>query len=374
MRLLKALAEKKNKIEELSNLTDVSLAKKDPHAKREPRDCGLTVHPGIGCDLGCVYCYIKDMGFPTDEVKPYPLDGKTLALAIALNPNIGIGKTGSYLAVGSVTEPFHPLLVERTIDILRWLNYLGNYTQISYKMVLPDHKLEDLLRSAERNLSVLISISTLKKWKVFEPRLPPPELRLEMGSKIRRSGRGVSLFLRPILPGITDKEIDHILETAYSYDIKDITIGGLRVTERIYKELVSRGVTLNGRLRYLPKGTRQVYVYTRDIKDMIIKRAERLGMRVLYTACDANARHHGEVCWDSCKWNRELCEKLPPIDEKDLKEGLKELGVRLLRWNVREPILELEVEGWKRKVGWIVQMAYRRQVIAREGKRTWKYL
>ena len=367
MRLMKAIENKRKALEELGWSERAS---KDYHAKREPRDCGLTVHPGIGCDLGCVYCYVKDMGFPTDKVEPYPLSGRELAVAIALNPNIGIGPTGSYLAVGSVTEPFHPMVLNRTIEYLRWLKYLGNFTQISYKMVVPESKLEELVSNSEDNLSVLVSVTAVKRWREFEPRTPPPHLRLELAEKLLKNGKGVALFVRPLLPGVIEKEVRELLELSLSYNVRQVVVGGLRVTERIYSELVKRGVALEGRLRERPRGRRQVYVYTRDLKELLIKEAEKLGMEIFFTACDANARHHGEVCWDSCKYDRELCEGLPQIDEQDLREGLEALGVRLLRWRInREPVLELEVDRLKREVGWLVQMAYRRQVVLKSGKR-----
>ena len=43
---------------------EVSVASRDWHARREPIPCGMTVHTGVGCSYGCLYCYIYDMGFP----------------------------------------------------------------------------------------------------------------------------------------------------------------------------------------------------------------------------------------------------------------------------------------------------------------------
>ncbi|WP_157058719.1 radical SAM protein [Ignicoccus islandicus] len=367
MRLIKAIERKREVLRELG---PSERAKEDYHAKREPRDCGLTVHPGIGCDLGCVYCYIKDMGFPTDKVEPYPLSGRELAIAIASNPNVGIGPTGSYLAVGSITEPFHPLLLSKTIEYLKWLKYLGNYTQISYKMIVPESKVDLLTSASEDRLSVLVSITTIERWRDFEPKVPSPEQRLQFAEKLLKRGKRVALFVRPLLPGVIEKEMGKLLETSLSYGVNEVVVGGLRVTERIYEELLKRGVELEGRLRERPRGRRQVYVNTRDLKIALIREASKRDMKVYFTACDANARHHGEVCWDSCKYDRELCDLLPAIDERDLREGLEMIGVKLLGWKVRrEPLLEVEVSPLKREAGWLLQMAYRRQVILRSGKR-----
>ncbi len=366
MRLVKALEEKERKKEELLKAVgDARRARGDWHAKREPRDCGITVHPGIGCDLGCIYCYIADMNFPTDKVEPYPLTGPELALALVLNPNVAPGPTGTYVAVGSVTEPFHPLLLDKTFEYLRWLKYLGNYTQLSYKMVFPHKRLKEFAESSEERLSVLVSVSSIKQARRLEPKLPPPEMRLAFGEKLLKLGKGVALFVRPIIPGITDVEGKLILETALSYNIKDVVLGGLRVTRRILQNLKRVGAKLEGRLRRYPRGREQVYVDTWDIRRSLAREAEKLGMRVLFTACDANARHHGEVCWDSCIFDKELCSKLPPVDERDLKEGIEMMGGKLISFKVKEPVLEIEAEGLSKSAGWIVQMAYRRQVVLR---------
>ncbi|RLG74264.1 MAG: radical SAM protein, partial [Thermoprotei archaeon] len=85
------LYELKKKIaEELENRLpsrSVLRARRDPHAKRRPRPCGITIHPGHGCPLKCLYCYIYDMGF-TDKVVAYPLEPLELVYALAINPYV----------------------------------------------------------------------------------------------------------------------------------------------------------------------------------------------------------------------------------------------------------------------------------------------
>ena len=77
-KLLKDLACKLNK-------HDYLVAINDPHARRLPRACGITIHTAIGCPNACLYCYIQDMGFEFKEAKPYPLNEIQIVIALLAN-------------------------------------------------------------------------------------------------------------------------------------------------------------------------------------------------------------------------------------------------------------------------------------------------
>ncbi len=59
LRLEEALRLKERLAEKLASRVGregLERAKRDSHSKRSPIPCGLTVHTGIGCGYGCVYC------------------------------------------------------------------------------------------------------------------------------------------------------------------------------------------------------------------------------------------------------------------------------------------------------------------------------
>ena len=300
-------------------------AERDGHAVRRERPCGITVHTGVGCDYGCVYCYIADMGFKP-PARPYPLTPLQLAYAIARNPHVAVGEWGSLVSVGSVTEPFLPKTAELAASYLEAIHrWLRNPIQISVKGVAPDHVLK---RVAAVNPSVLVTITTLRRWRTLEPGTPSPEERLEMAAKLVKMGVKVTLFLRPIIPGVTDVEAREILAAARDAGIETVVPGTLRVTPRIVKSLAAVGVDLSGRVPRLRGPREQIPIRGTDLKQRVAKAAEELGMKVLPASCAANIWAHDQAC-ATCSFGP--CgdvRKLPRVEARHVEEYLEAKGVR----------------------------------------------
>ncbi len=306
-------------------------ARRDHHAHRPPIACGMTIHTGIGCNYGCLYCYVPDMGFPM-KPRPYPLTGEQLAYALAVNPHFVPGQWGTLLAFGSVTEPFMPETRRRALEYLeatrRWL---GNPQQVSTKTPLEGPDYEAFKKSAERNISVLVTIVTLRYARILEPAAPPPEKRYELIRRLSRDGYHVSLFLRPIIPGVTSEELDEILSRAAEAGARAVIPGSLRVTPGILRRLKAAGIPGYGEiLRRLPRrprnGRDQVVLHMSDLKRLAAEKARRYGLRVLPSSCSANIEAHGLACW-VCRWGP--CgeeKKLPKVDEEGLRDAFEALG------------------------------------------------
>ncbi|MCE4629966.1 MAG: radical SAM protein, partial [Desulfurococcales archaeon] len=96
----------------------------------------MTIHTGVGCSYGCVYCYIWDMGFPGYPAM-YPLTPLQLAYALAINPYVLPRSTMA--AYGSVTEPFLPETRDRALEYVKTIyEWLKLPSQVSTKSILDD--------------------------------------------------------------------------------------------------------------------------------------------------------------------------------------------------------------------------------------------
>jgi DNA repair photolyase len=347
-------------------------AERDWHAKRAPIPCGMTIHTGSGCSYGCAYCYIYDMGF-TSRPKPYPLSGLQLVYALLVNPYFVPGPNGTLLAFGSVTEPFMPETRDRAFEYLRATrDYLGNPQQISTKTALRGSDIERFLASADPRIDVLVSMTTIRWWRRLEPGASSPEERFEFMRELSSRGVHVTLFLRPIIPGVTDRELEDIISRAAEAGVKAVVPGTLRITERIVRRLRATGVVDMGELesRIVRRPRRpgeQVPIRGADLKRKAERIAEEYGLKVLPSSCSANIDSHLQACAACSMGPCGDTSLLPDVDESELYWLLEELGLRPLRVKVARDKVVAEVRGPRGRVRvaehWIIGLTRRRPVI-----------
>lgn len=341
-----------------------AIAARDPHARRKPRPCGITIHPGHGCPLRCTYCYIYDMGFGV-EPRPYPLSGEELAYALARNPYVVPERT--LAAFGSVTEPLLPILRGRTLEyassISRWLKLP---IQLSTKLAI-DEGLVESLRSADPGANILVSVSSLRYWRELEPNAPDPLLRIEKASIAVRKGLRVDLFLRPIIPGILSREeIRELFIATKKAGFSGVVTGSLRVTKGIVERLMNAGIpveVLEKSLRRTKLSEKQVPVPDRSTKEAARLIATEVGLEYLPSACAANIRSHGMGC-ALCRFGP--CGSPPRPDPSDVVEFLEILGLKG-SVSITEGIIKVALKRWDKGRARIAMVflseVYKRRVV-----------
>jgi len=350
---------------------NITAAKRDHHSHRRPRPCGLTVHTGVGCPLSCLYCYIYDMGF-THKASTYPLNPESLIYAIATNKNILLGKDGTFLALGSVTEPFLNETKGYVIKLVKLIrSYLENPIQISTKMILSSREVLDLYK-ADSKLSILCTIVAFKSASRLEPLAPPVEERIKFLGRLVKAGFKPTLFIRPIIPGITDREINDILKLAFDAGVESVVFGTLRVTRsileklRIFPEVYEEIIRRLGRKPLT--GNKQISIKGSDLKKKLVKLAREYGFKIYPSACAANVYIHGLHCY-MCNFGP--CgniNKLPEVDAKDIAEFIKWLSPSA-KVSIRHDNFSIQIlfdknvnPRVKSVVKFVVSYAYKREV------------
>ncbi len=254
------------------------------------------------------------------------------------------------MALGSLGEPFlTPKIAQRTLEYLSALKALGNPLQVSTKLKLP---LDDRLAG----VNVLVTVVAWESYRSLEPAAPPPWDRLNSAAEAAEVGAVPTLFVRPIIPGVTLSELPDVLDYARKSGIESVVFGSLRVSPQILKRLKKAGVDVSEierRVRAPLHDGEQVYVSSADLKACAMEEARRRGMIALGSACCASALAHGVPCFDA-KWLHHMCtgcpndclSKLPR--ESEVLSLLEEWG---LEGRVEEDRVILSPDSWSRLRG-----------------------
>ena len=123
------------------------------------------------------------------------------------------------IALGINTDAWQP--VERKLGITRRVLEVLVETRHPFSIVTKSGLIErdlDLLQQAARHnlVSVAVSVTTLdrKLARVMEPRAAAPHRRLEVIRALREAGVPVSVLVAPVIPVLTDGEMESILKAA----------------------------------------------------------------------------------------------------------------------------------------------------------------
>ncbi|MFV2052962.1 PA0069 family radical SAM protein [Aliiroseovarius sp. YM-037] len=179
-----------------------------------------SVNPYRGCEHGCIYCYARP-GHAWLGMSP-GLDFETRLIARPTMPSVLAKELGrrSYnpatIAIGTYTDPYQPIERERKImrGILEVLAAHRHPVAIVTKGTLIERDIDILSSMAAQNLvRVGVSVTTLDRdiARRMEPRVPPPARRLQVIRRLTDAGIPVRVMASPLVPGLTDHELEAIL-------------------------------------------------------------------------------------------------------------------------------------------------------------------
>jgi DNA repair photolyase len=182
-----------------------------------------SINPYRGCEHGCVYCYARPthcyLGHSAGLDFETKLYAKPDAADLLRRELAKPGYRVATMALGTNTDPYQP--IERRLGITRAilevLEETGHPVGIVTKSALVARDIDILSRMAARGLAkVAISVTTLDRHlaRRMEPRAATPARRLETIKMLSDAGVPVSVMVAPIIPALTDHEIEQILEAA----------------------------------------------------------------------------------------------------------------------------------------------------------------
>jgi len=194
-------------------------------SRNDSPDIGFSqsINPYRGCEHGCVYCYARPshayMGLSPGldfETRLYYKADAAARLAEELSHPRYQPRT---IMLGANTDPYQP--VEKrlcvTRSVLEVLAKFRHPVAIVTKGALIERDLDILARLAsERLVSVMVSLTTfdVDLKRRLEPRAASPAARLAVIRRLHAAGVPVGTLIAPVIPGLTDHELERLLEAA----------------------------------------------------------------------------------------------------------------------------------------------------------------
>ncbi|HWT14057.1 MAG TPA: PA0069 family radical SAM protein [Allosphingosinicella sp.] len=176
-----------------------------------------------GCEHGCIYCFAR----PTHafhDLSP-GLDFETRLFAkpdAARLLRAELGRPGYRvrpMAMGTNTDPYQPIeakwrITRGVLEVLAETRHPVMITTKSDRVLRDLDLLEDMAKQRLASVALSVTSLTAQISRTLEPRAPAARKRLAAVKRLAAAGVPTTVAIAPVVPGITDHELEAIVEAA----------------------------------------------------------------------------------------------------------------------------------------------------------------
>jgi DNA repair photolyase len=201
-----------------------------------------TLNPYRGCEHGCIYCYARPSHAYLGLSPGMDFETKLIArpqIAQVLERELAKRRYRcAPIAIGSNTDPYQPVEKDRKImrSVLEVLSAYRHPVLIITKGTLIERDIDILSDMAKDGLvRVGVSVTTLDPHvsRVMEPRVPHPARRLRTIERRSAAGIDVRVMASPVIPALTDHELEAILAAGAEAGAKFASYITLRLPQEV---------------------------------------------------------------------------------------------------------------------------------------------
>tara|TARA_R110000822_G_scaffold71099_12_gene171543 strand:- start:294 stop:1352 length:1059 start_codon:yes stop_codon:yes gene_type:complete len=191
-----------------------------------------------GCEHGCIYCFARPshayLGLSPGLDFETRLTVKPNAASLLKQELAAKNYQCSPISLGANTDPYQP--IEREYQITRQILQVFNETRhpchIVTKSSMVERDIDILQQMARHNLvRVHLSVTTLDSAlsRVLEPRASAPKRRLKTIETLRAANIPVTILIAPVIPVLTDAELENIVKAVVDAGALDVNYILLRL-------------------------------------------------------------------------------------------------------------------------------------------------
>ncbi|MES2969783.1 MAG: PA0069 family radical SAM protein [Pseudomonadota bacterium] len=182
-----------------------------------------SINPYRGCEHGCIYCFARPTHAYLNLSPGLDFETRLIArpgIAAVLETELRAKRYApAPIAIGTNTDPYQPIEADHRImrDVLAVLSAFHHPVALTTKGTLIERDIDLLAPMAAKGLArVGVSVTTLdaRLSRSMEPRAAAPARRLAIIRRLTEAGIPVRVMVAPVIPGLTDHELEPILSAA----------------------------------------------------------------------------------------------------------------------------------------------------------------
>jgi DNA repair photolyase len=176
-----------------------------------------------GCEHGCIYCFARPSHAFHDLSPGLDFESRLFAKPDAAKLlRAELGKRGYEvrpIAMGTNTDPYQPIegtwrITRSLLEVLAETKHPVTITTKSDRVLMDLDLLREMAKEDLVGVALSVTSLTPEIARTLEPRAPAPRKRLAAVKALREAGIPAWVSIAPVVPGITDHELEHIVEAA----------------------------------------------------------------------------------------------------------------------------------------------------------------
>lgn len=187
----------------------------------------IFINTCLGCNGGCLYCYLPSLGY-NNKSNDLPVKKASQIIKEIEESRININER-TLITIGCFSECWDERNKPQTIELIKYFLQKGNQVQLSTKkqITIEDAKKFQDLIMYRGQFAIYVSSASISQWKQIETNTDEPEKRFETFEISKELNIPTVLYMKPILQGITIKDINLYQEVIKKYGIKDVVVGSI---------------------------------------------------------------------------------------------------------------------------------------------------
>ena len=185
----------------------------------------IFVNTCLGCTGKCLYCYLGKMGYDNSSIVGKVKKAEELIEEIE---QAGISRD-TLITLGCFSECWDNNNKTETIKLIKYFLQKGNQIQLSTKkkICIEEAKEFQNLIQYVGQLVIFISSATISKWETIESGTDSPSNRFKTFEISRVLNIPTVLYMKPVLKGITKKDIELYVKVIQKYNVKNVVVGSI---------------------------------------------------------------------------------------------------------------------------------------------------